>query len=525
MTDAAPSSARMTWLLLGLTMLVGLAVRAIPVAVSDFPVNDGGLFVAMTRAIEAAEWRLPETIAWNGMDLPFAYPPVAFYLAGFINAVFGADLFSVFRWLPLVASTLIVPAVFLLGRDLLRSDLGGLVAALAYALTPASFVWMIQGGGVTRSPGLLLAVLAVWQTVLLVRKPSRARVVGVGLLAGATALVHPGAAVFAAASGVLLLLFEGRTRSALLHAAGALALAGLVVLPWAAIVVSRHGLAALTDVPSNGPDLIAALFAVLAGRVTGAPFLDPLAILGLGLALLSLIRRRWLLPIWFLASLLVSYQYAMIPFGMLIGTAAIDLARLQPSVEGSASTGATRWIPTVGAAVLAGCLVIEGLAASATILNPGAPVHALSPERRAATEWVASHLQPDATVALVTDSVWSGDPDSEWFPLLAGRRSVATVQGTEWLGQAAFDAQVQAHRALQACVRPASVSCVHDWLAEWPADYLYLPSGRLHGPSSPPDCCADLRAGLLADPAFSVVLDDAGATILAVSQAASSGTR
>jgi hypothetical protein len=102
---------------------------------------------------------------------------------------------------------------------------------------------------------------------------------------------------------------------------------------------------------------------------------------------------------------------------------------------------------------------------------------------------------------------------------------VATVQGTEWLGQAAFDAQVQAHRALQACVRPASVSCVHDWLAEWPADYLYLPSGRLHGPSSPPDCCADLRAGLLADPAFSVVLDDAGATILAVSQAASSGTR
>jgi hypothetical protein len=174
---------------------------------------------------------------------------------------------------------------------------------------------------------------------------------------------------------------------------------------------------------------------------------------------------------------------------------------------------------------LAGCLVIEGLAAGATILNPGAPVHALSPERRAATEWVASHLQPDATVALVTDSVWSGDPDSEWFPLLAGRRSVATVQGTEWLGQAAFDAQVQAHRALQACVRPASVSCVHDWLAEWPADYLYLPSGRLHGPSSPPDCCADLRAGLLADPAFSVVLDDAGATILAVSQAASSGTR
>ena len=49
LTDAGPSPARLTWLLLGLVTLAGLLVRAIPVALSDFPVNDGGLFVAMTR--------------------------------------------------------------------------------------------------------------------------------------------------------------------------------------------------------------------------------------------------------------------------------------------------------------------------------------------------------------------------------------------------------------------------------------------------------------------------------------------
>jgi len=120
----------MTWLLLGLVTLTGLAVRAIPVALADFPVNDGGLFVAMTRAIEDAGWGLPAAVTWNGMDIPFSYPPLGFYVAGGLDAL-GADLLDVFRWLPLVTATLIVPAVFLLGRALLRSDIGGLVAALA----------------------------------------------------------------------------------------------------------------------------------------------------------------------------------------------------------------------------------------------------------------------------------------------------------------------------------------------------------------------------------------------------------
>jgi hypothetical protein len=510
-------SARATWLALGGVTLAGLVVRAIPIALSDFPVNDGGLFLAMTRAIQDAGWWLPAAVAWNGTDLPFVYPPLAFYGAGAIEAVFGVDLFAVFRWLPLVASTLIVPAVFLLGRAVLRSDLGGVVAALAYALAPASYVWMIQGGGVTRSPGLLLAVLAVWQSVSLVRDPTRRRALVVGLLGGLTALVHPGAALFAAISGVLVLVFEGRTRQSLAHASAALAVAVLVALPWAAIVIARHGLAVLMGVPNNGPDPLFALAAVFAGRVTGIPFLSPLAILGAALAVLSLIRRQWLLPVWFAASLLLSYQYGMIPFGMLIGVLAVDLVAFSARRGEPASADRTvRWIPVIGAVMLAACFLIEGVASGVTVLNPSAPIHALAGERRQALAWVAASLEPDATFALITDSEWSGDPDSEWFPLLAARRSVATVQGSEWLGQDAFEAQIIAYRALQACVRPASVACVRDWLAEWPADYLYLPSGRLHGPNSPADCCAELRGALLEDQDFAMVYEQPGAAILRV---------
>lgn len=124
LTDAGPMPARTAWLLVGAITMAGLVVRAIPVALSDFPVNDGGLFLAMTRAIQDADWSLPATVAWNGADLPFIYPPLAFYKAGLLNSLFGLDIYGVFRWFPLLTSVLIVPAVYLLARQLLRSELG-----------------------------------------------------------------------------------------------------------------------------------------------------------------------------------------------------------------------------------------------------------------------------------------------------------------------------------------------------------------------------------------------------------------
>lgn len=515
-TDTGPMPARVTWLLVGAITLAGLVVRAIPIALSDFPVNDGGLFLAMTRAVQDAGWGLPATVAWNRTDLPFVYPPLGFYAAGTIQVALGVDLFAVFRWIPLFASTLIVPAVYLLARELLRSEVGGLVAALAYALAPSSYVWLIQGGGVTRSPGLLLAVLTVWQIVLLVRDPGRRRAVVVGLLAGTTALIHPGAAVFVAASAVPIWIFEGRTGPSLRSATTALAVSAAVVAPWALIVVTRHGLAALINVPSNGPDPIATGIALVAGRLTGVPFTDPLAVLGFALAVLCLVRRRFLLPLWFAVATAMSYQYALIPFSVIIGVAALDVTALSRSGPAAGGAHQARWLPRVVALFLAVCLLVEGAASALTILNPGAPVHGLSAERRTAMAWVDANLPSDARVAVISDSVWSGDPDSEWFPVIAQRRSIATVQGSEWLGRATFNEQVRAHRRLQACVRPASVECVEDWLAEWPSDYLYLPMGPLHGPGSPDDCCADLRRMLSTDPHFTVVHTGPGATVVRV---------
>ena len=495
-------------------IVAGAALRAIPMAFTDFPINDGGMFLALSRAIVDSGWALPSTVAWNGGDMPNLYPPLAFYGVGVLESVLGLDAFDVFRWLPLVTSVLIIPAVYLLGRELLRSDLGGVVSALGYALPPSSYVSVIAGGGVARSPGLLVAVFALWQLVILVRDPSRGRAVLVGLLGGLTALLHPGAAVFLAGSGALFLLFEGRNRAALTHAAGSVGVAFAVVAPWLLIVIGRHGLDALLAIPSNGPNLPFAILSLFAARATALPFFDPLAVVATVMGIVCLVRRQWFYPLWFVWGVVLSPQYSMVPFGVLIATAVLLLVKRREATREAAVVGVARLAPTAGLAVVAACLVFEGAVSALAVYDPWAPVHAVSENRRATVEWVASNVEREARFALITDSTWPADMDSEWFPLLAERTSVATVQGSEMYGREAFDEARVVFHALQTCVREESVPCVEDWLAEHPADYLYLPVGQLHGPQSPDDCCEELRERLAADPGFEPFFDEGSTTVI-----------
>ena len=52
---------------------------------------------------------------------------------------------------------------------------------------------------------------------------------------------------------------------------------------------------------------------------------------------------------------------------------------------------------------------------------------------------------------------------AEWFPTMTQRRSVATVQGTEWLGSGRFKEQERRHFWLLECVVFSSENCAMEW--------------------------------------------------------------
>ena len=149
--------------LLGIIAAVGLGfgIRAAHILSASFPLNDGGLFYAMTREIQDGMFRLPETTSYNASALPFTYSPVGLYVAGLIDNITPFSLIDLFRLLPLAYTTASVFAFYLLARRILPSRVAVVAATFAFALVPRSFIWLLMGGGVTRALGLLLAILAL----------------------------------------------------------------------------------------------------------------------------------------------------------------------------------------------------------------------------------------------------------------------------------------------------------------------------------------------------------------------------
>src|SRR5581483_7862715 len=80
---------------------LGLALRGMPVLANDFPLNDGGLFSVMIEAVRGARYGLPWSVTYNGLEIPFAYPPLGFVLGALLADLTHTSGIAVLRWLPL----------------------------------------------------------------------------------------------------------------------------------------------------------------------------------------------------------------------------------------------------------------------------------------------------------------------------------------------------------------------------------------------------------------------------------------
>ncbi len=181
----------LTFLLLLLALLFGTFVRVLPVLQAGFPLNDGGLFYTMTSDLQKADYALPAVTTYNRLDIPYAYPPLPFYLMALIRSITGADLLDIIRWLPVVFSLLTIPAFFLLAQALLGDPLKAALATVMYALLPRSYEWVIMGGGVTRAPAALFLILMTWGVYRLFRSGGWKFYLVTILSAALVILTHP----------------------------------------------------------------------------------------------------------------------------------------------------------------------------------------------------------------------------------------------------------------------------------------------------------------------------------------------
>ncbi len=513
-----------TFRAVSLPILTGLLVRAIPVLTTDFPLNDGGLFYAMTRDLQAANFLLPATTSYNGLDIPFAYPPLGFYLAGLLSSAFGIGLLDIFRFLPLIVATLMIPVVHVLAREILPSRFQALLATWAFALLPRSFDWLIAGGGLTRGLGLLFALLAIREGIRFYRTGQRRHGFWMAILAALTALSHPQAALFTGISMVLVLLAFDRTRRALRHSVVLAALAALVAAPWWLTVVLVHGIAPFVSGSQTSTDLDVTFQHLATFTFTDEPYTTFLAVIGLIGLLHQVALRRYLLPAWIVAVFVVDPRGAatnlMAPLAMLIAVAVDEVLLARLSGPRERLTDGPLWPSTVvrdrfGRLLLAVGLTLGLFGAVKASGLIGSPLHALPASNRAAMDWIAANAPPSAEFVVVSGNLWFIDAASEWFPVLAGHRSVATLQGYEWLGKDGWFRQAGRYETLQQCVYETP-DCVTKWAREASVStaWIYLPVSTTDTLSPSGDCCAGFRAALAASPAYTVVYRGEGGIVL-----------
>ncbi len=545
--------------LVGIATIVGLYVRLVHLLPADFPFNDGGLFFLMAEELRANHYALPVFTSYNHAGIPFAYPPLGLYVAAILADTTGWPLIDIVRLFPPVVGAMSIPVMYLLSRALLaarpgtRSSLSfatsgaehtvqAITATFAFALTPAELGWPIMGGGITRAPALLFAMLALHQLCLLYAKGRIKYLPGALAFSGLTMLSHPQVALFLACSAALLLLYYGRERlpRSLMYSTVVAAGALLLTSPWWVTVASRHGFSPFLSASQTGLQSWNVLLDLLYFTVVPEPLLSIWGVLALLGVFACVVRREWLWPVWVITAMIVTPRtgsaYAAIPVSVLVAYALSliiwpALAALQTRVDahggdtrGGEHEGPLRvgWPSTRPAKAFMGYMLAYGLLSAyiAPVAN-GAPLNTLTAEQRQAMHWVAGNTPADSIFLVITAVPPGQDAASEWFPVLTDRVSAATTQGYEWLPEP-WRARLSAASQLQKCAYQ-DVSCLQKWAQDnhRTFNYVYLSKpGSAQGHT----CCPALELSLNMSQDYRVVYEGPGALIYARRQMATGGT-
>jgi hypothetical protein len=143
----------------------------------------------------------------------------------------------------------------------------------------------------------------------------------------------------------------------------------------------------------------------------------------------------------------------------------------------------------------------------------------LSPEERAAMQWVKGSAPPSASFLVVPESQWGAwhtDKTQEWFPTLTGRFSLATVQGAEWLPNQTFARMRKSYKDLQECAG-GTIRCLDEWADKGGKKYthVYIAQPTLPEKDSHLLCCKLLIRSLQDDSRFEMIYPGPGAVIFA----------
>jgi hypothetical protein len=427
-----------------LTLLVGSFLRVYHLFQIDFshePFRLGGLFVEFSEQIAQNGFRFPVTIPYYSEGgIPFAYPPLGFYIEAFFLKLFPDQQVAIANLLPPLIAVLVLLLACLFFAEVFRDRESHLLAGLfACAFLINSFSNQIEAAGLAESLGSL-ALLAYFASIFRYRNtPNKANTALTGLALGLCVLSSPGSAIGASLLFVLLVAESLIKQKGHIHAwleGGMIGATGMLVsAPYWLTVMLNHGrgffiLPVLAQFHTGGkspylPSLLNELanFNVTYGN--GAFFWEIVIFLGL---LWLLVNRKPAIPVAFGVLLIIpreSVWMIAIPAALLFayGFGDVLLPLFRPVLDMSSR--------------LKKCCVI-GVTALA-MLGLASQSFALVDALIADQQWKLTRLQFEGVknaAALIPPKanvlVLGNDALLEWAPHLLQREVINTKFGLEW---------------------------------------------------------------------------------------------
>jgi hypothetical protein len=491
-----------------------MGFRLYQVASTDFPVGDGGLFYNMIENIKDNRFALPNFATYNGSVIPFAYPPLSFYLIALISRITGLPTIEIMRWFAPLCNGLCILAIFVFARAFFKSDEKAALSALFFALAPANFFYLSAGGGVARSLGLFFAIPALAYLYLAYTVGSKRQIVLCGVFCALAVLSHPVAGQFVAYTGLLLFLFFGRSKKGVLASIYVGIITLILLLPWLIPVIARHGIAIFGYAFLTSPPWLS--FSEIGRYLLSLNYLNEgginlfafLAVIGM---VKCVIDRKLFLPTGFFVML---YLMARSPNDR--NTVIVPLLSTIATVEVIVPTAAAvinRIVkkhidPRYALAIIVVIICVYG---SITVLR-AEQINirsTLSQADREAMAWANTNT-PKAAEFLVFDKIQSASVDTvlEWFPALSGRRSPTVPFGQEWVGFKRMSNVTNYYDNLRQCSNQG-ITCIEN-LAKIPElqyDYIYI-STIDYSDQWKDICCSVLLDSLQRSPNYALVYDN-----------------
>ncbi|MEL7233051.1 MAG: hypothetical protein AAGK74_01065, partial [Chloroflexota bacterium] len=452
-------------------LAVAWVARSYAIEAATFPIRDGALQYQAALTVQNNDFRFPVVIPYNGDDFPFFYPPLGIFIAAVVSQQFQIPLLDTFRLMRTIFSALTVPVIYMLCRTIFVSKPLSFVAALVFALMPASVLLTVQGSGVVTTPGLFFALLGIHQAFYLIPRRNENHLLPAAILITLAFLFDLAMGAFALNTALLMLALRGRNRFSalnwLLLVISVIVLVGLWFFPIMLIHGDRLYGAVRSIVAAGRP--IETVVQTANSNIGGEVVVPLITLLGLIGFFVAIARRRFFLPLWYVMIVLLQAGNAplllTIPLSMLAAGALVQLvfpliaeASFNAYEEGfPALRFATQEIvrnlnkqvyhlPAYVAGLILLAYAVYSLVVSADPLrNPQIP-----DVEQDAMAWIDNNLPDDARFLVITDGDdWQTDTIQDWFPVLANRNSVINVRESLWNGT--YAAQIDYFDALVAC--------------------------------------------------------------------------